>query len=113
MRDARTSEHNALGSFESLQANVFAGVFGERRLYLGGPMQTNRMHALHTQAGISGATGLLPGVFVGGLEDLLEKVLSGDCSASGVRYPFVRNHTNSMMRITTDIAAKQPCSVMT
>jgi putative AlgH/UPF0301 family transcriptional regulator len=62
-----------------------AGVFGTRRLYLGGPMQTDRMHALHTQAGISGATAIVPGVFVGGLEDLLEKVLSGEGSASGVR----------------------------
>lgn len=83
--DACATEHNAMGLFESLQADVFAGVFGERRLYLGGPMQTNRMHAVHMQAGISGATGLLPGVFVGGLEDLLEKVLSGESSASGVR----------------------------
>jgi putative AlgH/UPF0301 family transcriptional regulator len=63
----------------------FAGVFGERRLYLGGPLQTDRMHVLHTQAGISGATGILPGVFVGGLEALLEDVLSGERSASGVR----------------------------
>ena len=62
-----------------------AGVFGNRRLYLGGPMQTDRMHVVHMQPGISGATGILPGIFVGGMEDLLEKVLSGEGSASGVR----------------------------
>lgn len=49
-------------------------------------MQTNIMHALHTQAGVSGARGILPGVFTGGLEDLLERVLSGQSSAAGVRY---------------------------
>lgn len=87
------------------------GVFGERRLYLGGPMQTDRMHALHTQAGVSGASGVLPGVFVGGLEDLLEKVLSGEASASGVRYSLCRNVLECWLWHARNIlqACRVPC----
>ncbi len=48
-------------------------------------MRTNRMHVLHTQPGISGALSVVPGVFTGGLDDILEKVLSGEMSAQHVR----------------------------
>ena len=62
-----------------------AVVFGTRRLHLGGPMRTNRMHVLHTQPGVAKSMAVLPGVYTGGLDDLLEKVLAGEMSGSGVR----------------------------
>ncbi len=49
-------------------------------------MRTNRMHVLHTQPDVSTSIEVLPGIYTGALEALLEKVLSGQASSSGVRY---------------------------
>lgn len=61
------------------------GIFGQHRLYVGGPLHTNIMHMLHAHDGMRDATEVLPGVFLGGEEHLMEKMLSG-----GIPNPRVR-----------------------
>mmetsp|Transcript_6848 Transcript_6848/g.19903 ORF Transcript_6848/g.19903 Transcript_6848/m.19903 type:complete len:343 (-) Transcript_6848:1006-2034(-) len=60
-------------------------VFGDHRLYYGGPLQNDRLHALHSHSDLVDAVEVLPGLYCGGLPDAVEATLAGKHTADSFR----------------------------
>lgn len=61
------------------------GVFGNQRLFLGGPLRNNTLYTVHSQAGLLETLEVLPGVWCGGLQDAVNRVLDGTLAPKGFR----------------------------
>ena len=59
--------------------------FGPRQLYVGGPVETSRLHVLHGSPGIADSYEVIDGLFMGGVTDAAEKFLRGELSLKGFK----------------------------